>query len=180
MLMPFKPKKKEPGRPKQKRGRPRKSPETPAVTSPPRPKQTRFRGKARPEWEKLLQAMERFNKMTLDVFFKMGGEKMLLEELQKEGDDYKRQFLKELFAMNKKYYDVLIAKMRIEAEKTIAGQEEGHRGNIVFIIKGLYDEPAIDVTPAPATPVGPREFRTKGLEETEKLEQEKEDTTEPE
>jgi hypothetical protein len=179
MLMPFKPKKEEPGPPGKKRGRPRKSPETPAV-KPPRSEQTRMRGKGRPKSERLLEAMERFNAITLRVFEKMGGEQMLIDELMKEDGNWRRQFLKELFSINKKYYDVLIARMRIEAEKTIAGQAaEGHRGNVIFIIKGLYDEPAIDVTP-PKPVNGPRELEIKGLDDGEELEQEEEDTTEPE
>jgi hypothetical protein len=54
--------------------------------------------------------------------------------------------------------------MRIEAEKTIAGQAERCRGNVVFIIKGLYDEPvALEATPS-ATAAQPA-FQIKGMDD---------------
>jgi hypothetical protein len=126
MPMPFKRKKVEPGPPKKEPGRPRKSPETPAVKLP-RPMQTRFRGKAKPNSEALFKTMEKFNKIAMNCFFKLGGEDLLLKELQKEDDSYVRAFLRELFSINKKYYDVLIAKMRIEAEQAANGAQFGER-----------------------------------------------------
>jgi hypothetical protein len=143
-------------------------------TKPKRANQTgRERGKSKGMGEKILKKMEKIISGQLEIYEQIDGKKKLHDSLTKGANKDKafKEFLKDLNANLKKYFDLQAVKMRIEAdrENTAAGLLPNGQKPVtnVFIIKGLYDEKAlgkdntIDVTPGEKKVPA---FQVKGLE----------------
>ncbi|OPY84595.1 MAG: hypothetical protein A4E65_00253 [Syntrophorhabdus sp. PtaU1.Bin153] len=125
-----------------------------------------------------MSKMENFLKVAFEVFEEIGGKQALIEEVFKEDSNFQRQFIKELFTLNKKYFDIVATKMRIEADKEAGtrGIDSSNAGRVtnVFVIKGLYDEKdtkVIDVTTADEgasqVSAAPAQFALKGFSDDE-------------
>ncbi len=132
----------------------------------------RERGKSKGMGEKILKKMEKIISGQLEIYEQIDGNKKLHDSLTKGANKDKafKEFLKDLNANLKKYFDLQAVKMRIQAdrENTAAGLLPNGQKPVtnVFIIKGLYDEKAlgadtIDVTPGEKKVPA---FQVKGLE----------------
>lgn len=121
----------------------------------------------------LLGKGEKFLDMLYQVFEEMGGKDLISEQMLKAGNDgdaFKRQLITALLQLNKKQFDVWIARLRIQADKD--SDKSALNGGVrqapnVFIIKGLHDVgEVIDITGQVQEIVdGPKKLQLKGLEE---------------
>jgi hypothetical protein len=99
----------------------------------------------------LMRMLEVFTKDMLAITKSGGIKKKLLNEMTKEGadPDFVKWFAKEIMGLAKKYFDVTATEMKISA--MVEGNKNGN-GPVggqtnIFIIKGLHDTSAIDITP---------------------------------
>lgn len=114
----------------------------------------------------------KFVNMLFEIIEEEDFKKFLLEEMRKEdgGASFKRQFAKDMISFMKKQYDVVIAKMKIQADKD--SDKAALLGGVkpvtnIFVIKGLHESAeVIDVTAqSQVVEDGPKVLRLKGLEE---------------
>jgi hypothetical protein len=126
------------------------------------------KGRKRPIDQLLLGDMEKMIRDAFKSYQSQGGGEMFDDELMKD-EKFRQVFIKELFALSKKYFDILAARMRIEADREDGARAGANGGRVtnVFVIKGLYEDGAkvVDVTETVQEITdGPKRFQVKGLE----------------
>jgi hypothetical protein len=141
--------------------------QTPTDTSEDKP-ESRQKKQAKPPLDLLLlKDMETMIRDAFKSYRDQGGGQMFDDELMAD-KKFRQVFIKELFALSKKYFDILAAKMRIEADKE--SDKNGANGvkpvTNIFVIKGLHEvAQVIDVTnQAQVVEDGPKRLELKGLE----------------
>jgi hypothetical protein len=134
------------------------------------------RGPSKTKTDLVMKKSERFLLMAFEVFEEMGGKDILIGEMMAQDSTFQRQFVKELFTLNKKWFDIAATRMRIDAEANSASRGVGDRtgaGRVtnVFIIKGLHDGQGremagkvIDVSPGASQQAAVARFQVNGLE----------------